>query len=589
MSVNDMTFKFGGEAGQGVESTGHGFAKALVRAGLHIFGLQDYHSRIRGGHNFYQIRVADHDIYSHDERVHVLLPLTTVTVQEHLREIVPGGGVIYDPALSVDEAALAARSVQAFPVPLERIAVDEGGNKLMANTAATGAAAGLTGLGLESISSVIRDNFGKKGGPVVDSNLKVATAAYQFAKDKYASSFPFQLQARYSVPPLRGKTAPPRMVISGNEALAMGALMAGVKFVAGYPMTPGSPILEWLSVHSKEYGIVTKHSEDEIAAINMIIGAGQMGVRAMTTTSGGGFSLMVEALGLAGMNEVPIVVVNVQRPGPATGHATRHEQGDLLFMIYAAQGEFPRVVLAPGTIEQCFEAAYRAFNLAEKYQCPAIIISDAFLAHSLRALEMDALDLNVPIERGALLSDEELDRLTGPYLRHAVTESGISPRALPGHPKAVYATSSDEHEADGHICEDAAVRIEQMDKRMRKLETARAEMRAPLEYGSPEAGLTFLTWGSTLGPLRSAVEMLSAQGTPARIVQITDIWPLPVDKVTAALRGAKKLISVEQNYSGQLATLVRAYTGIKVDGLIHKYDGRPMSPEYILNQLKGVI
>jgi 2-oxoglutarate ferredoxin oxidoreductase subunit alpha len=589
MSINDMTFKFAGEAGQGVDSTGQGFTKALARAGLHVFGLQDFHSRIRGGHNFFQIRVADHDIYSHDERVHVLLPLTQVAVEEHWRELVPGGGVIYDPALSVDEAALAARSVQAFPVPLEQIALDQGGNKLMANTAATGAAAGLTGLDLDIVSTVIRDNFGEKGGSVVDNNLKVAAAAYQLAREKYSGSFPFQLQARYSVPPLGGKKAPPRMVISGNDALAMGALMAGVKFVAGYPMTPGSPILEWLSVRSKEYGIVTKHAEDEIAAINMIIGAGQMGVRALTTTSGGGFSLMVEALGLAGMAEVPIVVVNVQRPGPATGHATRHEQADLLFMIYAAQGEFPRVILAPATIEQCFEAAYRAFNLAEKYQCPALILSDAFLAHSPRALDRDALDLNVPIERGALLSDEELDQLTGPYLRHAVTDSGISPRALPGHPKAVYLISSDEHEPDGHICEDAATRIEQMDKRMLKLETARAEMRAPLEYGSPGAELTFLTWGSTLGPLRSAVDILAAQGTAARIVQIMDIWPLPVDKVTAALQGAKKLISVEQNYSGQLATLLRAYTGIKVDALINKYDGRPMSPEYILNRLKGVM
>jgi 2-oxoglutarate ferredoxin oxidoreductase subunit alpha len=580
MSINDMTFKFAGEAGQGVESTGQGFTKALVRAGLHVFGLQDYHSRIRGGHNFYQIRVTDHDIYSHDERLHVLLPLTQVAVQEHLCEIVPGGGVIYDPALSIDESALAAQSVQAFPVPLEQIALDEGGSKVMANTAATGAAAGLSGLDLEFISTVIRDNFGEKGGAVVDSNLKVATAAYELAKEKYAGSFPFQLRAQ---------KAPLRMVISGNDALAMGALMAGVKFVAGYPMTPGSPILEWLSVRSKEYGIVTKHAEDEIAAINMIIGAGQMGVRALTTTSGGGFSLMVEALGLAGMTEVPIVVVNVQRPGPATGHATRHEQGDLLFMIYAAQGEFPRVILAPGTIEQCFEAAYRAFNLAEKYQCPALIVSDAFLAHSPRALEMDALDLNVPIERGALLSDQQLDHLAGPYQRHAVTESGVSPRALPGHPKAVYAVSSDEHDPDGHICEDAVARIQQMDKRMRKLEAARAEMRAPMEHGSPEAELTFLTWGSALGPLRSAVELLQAQGTAARIVQIMDIWPLPVDKVTAALRGAKKLISVEQNYSGQLATLVRAYTGIKVDALINKYDGRPMSPEYILNHLQGVI
>jgi len=580
MNLNDMTFKFGGEAGQGVESTGRGFAKALVRSGLHLFGLQDYHSRIRGGHNFYQIRVADRDIYSQDERVHLLLALTQVTVDEHLREMIPGGGVIYDPSLPIDQSDLAARSVQAFSVPLEQIALEQGGNRVMSNTAATGAAAGVCGLGLDAIESVIRDNFRKKGGPIVESNLRVARAAYQYAQDKYAGAFPFRLQAM---------AGPPRMLISGNEALAMGALMAGCKFVAGYPMTPGSPILEWLAGHSKEFGIVTKHAEDEIAAINMIIGAAQMGVRALTPTSGGGFALMAEALGLAGMTEVPIVVVNVQRPGPSTGHATRYEQGDLLFMIYASQGEFPRVVLAPGSIEQCFEAGYRAFNLAEKYQCPAIILSDASLAHSLRALDLDVLDLNVPLDRGSLLTDEDLEQLTERYKRHAFTPSGISPRALPGHPKAVYASSSDEHDEYGQICEDAALRVHMMDKRMHKLEAARAEMQAPLQYGAQEASLVFLTWGAALGPLRSAVDVLNEQGTPARIVQIMDVWPLPVDKVTAALQGAKQLVAVEQNYSGQLATLLRAYTGIKVDGLIRKYDGRPMSPEFILARLKEVV
>jgi len=577
MTVNDMTFKIGGEAGQGVESTGRGFAQALVRGGLHVFALQDYHSRIRGGHNFYQIRVADHDIFSHDERVHLLLALTEVAIAEHANEIVDGGGIIYDPALSVDEAILG--SAKGLPVPLAQIAEDEGGSKVMANTAAIGAAAGLTDYGLQVIHGVIRDNFGKKGAEVVEANLKVADAAYRFVKERYGDTFPFKLQA------VQG---PPRMLISGNQALSLGALMGGVKFVAGYPMTPGSPILEWLSVHSEDYGIVTKHAEDELAAINMVIGAAQMGVRAMTPTSGGGFALMTEGLGLAGINEVPIVVVNVQRPGPATGHATRHEQGDLLFMIYASQGEFPRILLAPGTIEQCFEAGHRAFDLAEKYQCPAMIISDAFLAHSPRALDMDALDFNVPIDRGALLSEAELDQLSEPYRRFALAESGVSPRALPGHPKAVYSASSDEHDEYGLICEDAEVRIQQNGKRMQKLETARAEMRAPVRYGPSEADITFLTWGSTVGPLRMAVDLLNGQGQSANLVQVVDIWPLPVDKVNAALKGAKRLIAVEQNYTGQLATLIRAYTDVKVDASINRYDGRPMSPEYVLARLKEV-
>ncbi len=580
MTVNDMTFKIAGEAGQGVESTGRGFAKALVRGGLHVFGLQDYHSRIRGGHNFYQIRVAENDLYSHDERVHLLLALTKVAIDEHLPEIVPRGGVIYDPALSVDEADLAARAVQAFPVPLEQIAADEGGSKVMANTAAIGAAAGLTGYDMDMIGAVIRDNFGKKGQEVVDANLKVASAARRFVELKFPDALPFKLKKI---------EASPRMLISGNEALSLGALMAGCRFVAGYPMTPGSPILEWFSVRSEQWGVVTKHTEDELAAVNMVIGAAQMGVRAMTPTSGGGFALMVEGMGLAGLCEVPIVIVNVQRPGPATGLATRHEQADLLFMIYATQGEFPRIVLAPGTIEQCFEAGWRAFNLAEKYQTPALIISDAFLAHSPRALGMDSLDLAVPIDRGALLSEEELDKLAARYMRHLDTESGVSPRALPGHPNAVYASASDEHDEYGQICEDAVVRIQQDEKRMRKLEAARADLKAPLQYGPPDADVTFLTWGSTFGPLRMAVDLLNEQGQSANIVQIMDVWPLPVDKVTAALQGAKKLIGVEQNYTGQLATLVRAYTGIKVHDLIRKYDGRPMSPQYILDQLKGVV
>ena len=579
MGAVDVTFKFGGEAGQGVETTGRAFARSVVRAGLHVFGYQDYHSRIRGGHNYYQIRVSDREVHSHNEQVHVLLPFTQVTVNEHLREVVPGGAVVLDPALGIDEKQIAATGARPMPVPLQQIALNEGGDVVMANTAATGAAAGLVGLDLEVVSGVVRDSFGKKGGPVVEKNLKVAAAAYGFARDTYARDFAFKLTGRQSSP---------RMMISGNDALAMGALVGGVKFVAGYPMTPGSPILEWLAAHSAEYGLVTKHAEDEIAAVNMIIGAAQMGARSLTTTSGGGFCLMVEALGLAGMTEVPVVVIDVQRPGPATGHATRHEQGDLLFLIHAAQGEFPRIVLAPGTVEQCFEAGYRALNLAERFQCPVLILSDAFLAHSPRDLPLEAFDLNVPIDRGDLLTEEQLDTLQAPYLRHAVTESGVSPRALQGHPKAVYPISSDEHEADGHICEDAAARIEQMSKRMRKLETARGEMSAPIEYGPREAELTFVTWGSTVGPLRSVLELLQAEGKTARIVQIVDIWPLPVDKVEQALQGAKKLVVVEQNYGGQLATLLRAYTDVRPAALINRYDGRPMTPEYILRRLQEV-
>ncbi|MGB9299973.1 MAG: 2-oxoacid:acceptor oxidoreductase subunit alpha, partial [Anaerolineae bacterium] len=276
--------------------------------------------------------------------------------------------------------------------------------------------------------------------------------------------------------------------------------MAGCKFVAGYPMTPATPILQWMAAHGERYGVVVKHTEDEIAAMMMVIGAAHAGVRAMAPTSGGGFSLMVEALGFAGMAEIPVVIVEGQRPGPSTGLATRTEQGDLLFVLFASQGEFPRIVLAPGTVEESFQAGWRAFNLAEKYQCPVIILSDTFLANSVRTLETDALDFaGVQIDRGALLTDEDLDRLEGEYLRYAYTESGVSPRALPGHPKAVFQATSDEHTPDGHITEEPEPRRRQVEKRLRKLEVALEDMDGPVRYGPPQAELTLIGWGSTYG------------------------------------------------------------------------------------------
>ena len=574
MPANDMTFLIGGEAGQGVESSGAGFAKALARGGLRVFVVFDYHSRIRGGHNFATIRVAGRPLWSHRQRVHLVLALTEEAVRVHRDEIVPGGGVIYDEAMAVETAALEARGVRPFPVPLVRIAQEVGGNALMANTAALGAAAGVTGFDLAPMFRVIQDNFGKKGAAVVEGNRNVAQAAFDFAQERYGRAFRWKLRAT---------EAPPRMVMNGNQAFALGALLAGCKFVAGYPMTPGSPVLEWMAAHSARYGVLTKHTEDEIAALCMVIGAAQAGVRAMTPTSGGGFSLMVEALGLAGMTETPAVIYEAQRPGPSTGLATRTEQGDLLFALHASQGDFPRIVLAPGTIEEAFEAGWRSFNLAERYQCPVIVLSDHALATSLRDLPPEALDFaSVVVDRGDLLTGADLDALEGEYQRHRFTESGISPRAIPGHPKAVYATVSDEHDESGHITEDAENRRRMMEKRMRKLETARREMRPPVRYGPEKAEFTFLCWGSTYGPLREAVDLLNAEGVRANLLHLVDVWPFPTEHVATALATARRTIMVEGNYAGQMANLIRMATGHQMEGHIRKYDGRPFSPEYIL-------
>jgi 2-oxoglutarate ferredoxin oxidoreductase subunit alpha len=575
MPKNEMTFRIEGEAGQGVESGGGGFALSMARSGLHVFGMQDYMSRIRGGHNYYQVRVAEKPLYTHTATVDLLMALLPGTVERHKEDIVPGGGIIYDQEFDIDEDDLKHREINAFALPLFEIA-EEAGGKIMANTACFGAAAGVTSFPFEFIASVIRDNFAKKGDKVVQSNLQTAEKAYQVAEERYAADFDYQLE---------GLDAPQRMLINGNQAFCLGALLGGCRFMSAYPMTPSTGIIEWMAAHSHQYDIVTKHTEDELAAILMAIGANFAGVRGMCATSGGGFSLMVESLGLAGMTETPVVIVEAQRPGPSTGMPTRTGQGDLLFIMHASQGEFPRIILAPGTVEECFHSGWRAFNLAEKYQCPVIVISDNFMANSVRSIERTDLHFeDVVVDRGRLLTKEDLDNLEGEYLRYEFTEDGISPRALPGHPNAVFQACSDEHDQKGNFAdEDPDNRTKMVQKRLRKLDAAREEMREPFLYGPEETETTLVGWGSTYGALREVVDRHDGK---ANLLHFTDLWPLPVDKVLPHLDEAQRLITVENNATGQLARLLRTYTGVEVDQQISKFDGRPFSPEYVLDRLE---
>jgi 2-oxoglutarate ferredoxin oxidoreductase subunit alpha len=578
MFRNDMTIKIGGAAGQGVESGGAGFAKALAHGGLHVFGLQDYMSRVRGGHNFYQIRVGERPLYSHTDNVHLLIALAPETLRRHSKEVVPGGGIVYDEGFEVDRTALLEQGILPLPVPMVKIA-DEAGARIMANTAAFGATAGITRYEFECLAGVIRENFGKRGQGIVDANLKVARTAYDFAREHYAAGFPYRLE------PVE---APARMVISGNDTLCLGALLGGCRFVSAYPMTPASSIIEWWAAHASRYGLIAKHAEDEIAAICMAIGVNHAGVRGMTATSGGGFSLMVEGLGLAAMTETPVVVIESQRPGPATGMPTRTAQEDLLFVVHASQGEFPRIVLAPGTIEECFHAGWRAFNLAEQYQCPVIVLLDHHISNSVRSVARGDLRFDaVAIDRGQLLTEKELDQLSAPYKRYGFTESGISPRAVPGHPNAVFVACSDEHDEYGHFeDEDADNRIRMVEKRMRKLSSARKVMRPPLLYGPKRAETTFVGWGSSCGPIWEAVDRLNEDGASVNSLHFVDVWPFPVDEVLPMIEPAERLVVVEDNATGQFARLLCTYTGLQVDDEIHRFDGRPLSPEYILDRLQ---
>jgi 2-oxoglutarate ferredoxin oxidoreductase subunit alpha len=575
-----MTIRLAGEAGQGVESGGAGFAQALSHGGLWLHTYTEYMSRIRGGLNFFQIRVADHPLWSHTEGTHVLVAFSPEAVRDYGPHIVRGGALLYDEGLKFDQEAVARRGTQLYPMPLTKIAQDVGGNKIMMNTCGLGALAGIVEYPFEFVADVIRKNFARKGDAVVEGNLKVAGEGYRVAREKYAGLFDWK------VAPLEAR--PARMLINGNQALSVGAIAAGCRFMSGYPMTPASSILEFMASHARAYDIAVKQTEDEIAAICMAIGAGQAGARAMTATSGGGFSLMTEALGLAGMAEVPVVIVEAQRPGPSTGMPTKTEQGDLLFALFASQGEFPRIVLAPGTQEECFHTAARAFNLAEKWQCPVIVMTDFYLTTSMRTLLPAEFPIErVTIDRGELLGPEQLERLAEPYLRYRDTPSGISPRALPGHPKAVHQACSDEHDEYGHFeDEDAANRLKMAGKRMRKFKNIVEDLRGPTIYGPERAELTLMGWGSSYGAMREAVDVLNARGTRANLLHFVDLWPFPEAKAAPLIEAARELVAVEGNQTGQFAHLVRAVTGRRADRLVLRWDGRPLSPEYILAKLE---
>ncbi len=577
MPLNDLSLRIGGEAGQGVESSGAGFAQALTRAGLWVLAVPDYHSRIRGGHNFYTIRVGQQPVLAVRDSIDILLALNAETIVLHADKLVPGGAIIADDDLKFNESVLAGRDVRLIRVPLARIA-KERGNPLMVNTAALAVVAGLTGLPLDPIHGVIGDNFRRKGPEVVEANRLAAEDAYAYASEHLPEDFGWRLQPG---PDAR------RLSINGNEAFAMGALMGGCKFVAGYPMTPASSTMEYLARHAKDWGLVVKHAESEVAAANMIVGAAHMGVRAMAPTSGGGYDLMTEAMSLAGLLEEPVVIYLVQRPGPATGLATRQAQGDLLLAHFSSHGELPRIIIAPHTPEEHFQAGFRAFNLADKYQCLVIVLSDHQNAASYQSVDASAFDpAQVRIERGKLLSDAELDLLPD-YMRYANVPDGIAPRGLPGHPNAVYFATSDMHREDGHIDEHADVTEAKLSRIMRKQDAALAEMRAPERYGLENAERTFVTWGSSHGPVRETVDILNARGESANMVTFVDLWPFDPEAAHKALANAKHIIDVEGNVTAQFAFLLHAHTGIQCHERILRFDGRGFTPDYILGHLEG--
>jgi 2-oxoacid:acceptor oxidoreductase, alpha subunit len=545
----------GGAAGQGIDTTVAVLEKLLKESGYNVFTVRDFMSRVRGGHNFSLLRFGTEPIYSHSDSLDGIVALDEETIKQHKGQLKANGFILCDSKLPFSDSHAINLGMDAMAKAL--------GNPRVSGSIAVGAVLKLFGENLDGLENVLGNVVKPQ---YLASNIKAVQEGYQAVENRFP-----HLQGKYS----------DRMLISGSKAVALGAIAAGLRFYAAYPMSPSTPVLEALAANADEAGIVVEQAEDEIAAINMAIGASYAGAMAMTGTSGGGFSLMVEALGLSGMAEIPLVVIDVQRPGPVTGLPTRTEQSDLKFVISASQGEFPRMVIALRNCMDAFNQTMRAFYLAEKYQIPVILLSDQYLGDATHTVDEFKPEQNQKIEPvGEYVEEAE-------YLRYKYTDSGISPRLIPGTSKHLVVIDSDEHDERGWITESAEVRVRMVDKRMKKLEGLKKELLEPDFIGEDSFDTLLIGWGSTWGPIEEAVNLLNKerQGHFAALV-FGDVYPLPQRLLKEKAAQAKRIINVEQNATGQLAGLIREETGICYMESVLKYDGRQISGEEIADRIR---
>ena len=570
----------GGAAGQGVATPGDIFAKIFSRRGLNLNAYNAYQSIIRGGHTFLTIRAGPDKVTNMGDRIDLFMPLNQDSMDRHLRLLSPGAACLYN--ADTVQPGPAAEGVQLCALPVAELA-DISRNKVAQNTIAIGAGLHMMGIGFQSLEDVLQEQFKKKGDAVVAENVSVARAGYDYAAAHF-TAFPNPLP----------KTENRYAILSGNIAMAMGGAAAGVKFYCAYPMSPSTGVLHWMAAHARKAGIMVRQVEDEIGVVNMAIGAAQAGVRSMCATSGGGFALMSEGLGMSAMMETPVVVINCQRAGPSTGVPTKTEQGDLWQMLGAAFGDYPRVIAAPLDIGDCFKLIPEIFNIADRFQCPGLVLCDLLLSEGRLSVHPKDLDFNPPIDRGELITGNNGTPSSAPtngsYKRYKFTESGVSPRAVPGVPGHVHTVATDEHMEDGVLISDEFTnpikRREMMEKRMRKVAGIEASVPPPELWGPRDAEVTLIGWGSTKGVIEEACEILNEQGISANQLQIRWLVPLHGDAILEVLRDSRHTIIVENNYSGQFARYLRSETSFVANGHIRKYDGEPFMPHHIVEGVK---
>ncbi len=574
--INQLSWKVGGQQGEGIESTGEIFSVALNRLGYYLYGYRHFSSRIKGGHTNNKIRVSTTQVRSISDDLDILVAFDQETIDFNFHELRDGGVVLADAKFgpTIPENT----NIHLYSVPFTGIATDLG-TSLMKNMVAIGATSTLLDLDLNVYLNVVEEIFGRKGQQVVAKNMEAIKAGSEFLQDQLSEDVKMKLEKA------DGKQ---RMFMIGNDAIAMGALAGGARFMPAYPITPASEIMEYLISKLPDFGGTVIQTEDEIAACTMAIGSNYAGVRAFTASAGPGLSLMMESIGLSGITETPLVVIDTQRGGPSTGLPTKQEQSDLMAMIYGTHGEIPKIVMAPSTVQEAFYDIIEAFNLAEEYQCPVIFLTDLQL--SLGKQTVEPLDYSkIEIRRGSLILDDELPELENKeyFKRYEVTDSGVSPRVVPGVKNGIHHVTGVEHNEQGKPSEVASNRKDQMDKRFRKIKNIQFKIPVHKNVKHEEADLLVVGFNSTRGVIEEAMNRLENDGIKVNHAQIRLIHPFPTDEILPLVQSAKKVLVVENNATGQLANIMKMNVGHadKINNFL-KYDGNPFLPHEVHTKCK---
>ncbi|MFH1283105.1 MAG: 2-oxoacid:acceptor oxidoreductase subunit alpha [bacterium] len=561
--IHDLSLVFCGEAGQGIQTIEYILTRVLKLDGFFCFATKEYMSRVRGGSNSTQIRVSSDRVAAFVDRIDLLIPLDQDAIP-HLEKR------ISKKTLIIGEKGKIKTSYNMVDVPFSELATSIG-NPVFSNVIAVGLIAGLLKVDKTILEGYLRKHFSKKKDDLIQKNIQAVNKGYLIGEDFVKSNL---IKLEIS----RNSVIKDEVLINGAEAVSMGALKGGCNFISAYPMSPSTGVLTFLAGKSHEFGVFVDQAEDEISGINMGLGASFAGARALVSTSGGGFALMAEGVSLAGMIETPIVIHVAQRPGPATGLPTRTEQSDMELVLYAGHGEFPRIIFSPGTIEDAFYLTDKAFALADKYQIPVFILTDQFLMDSFYAV--DKFNINEQTDKRFITKTESS------YKRFRLTDDGISPRGIPGFGDGLVVVDSDEHDEEGHLTENLDIRIQMVDKRLKKLDAIKKDIIAPELIGSKDYTKLIICWGTPVLPLREAVGKLNREDIA--ILYFKQVYPIHPD-VNKYLKKAGKIIIIEGNATAQFAKLIKLYNNVEIDNKILKYNGSPFSVEELTEKLKQFI